>query len=139
MMNGSREAALILLNALKSSKGQTRDTLLSEALKMRDQRAAPLFGYLVRHLDRRQFPQLYMAAIEALGAFGGADAIDALKTVLHSGSWLTFFSTRGVRGAAAHGLARIGTPEALNVLRDATRTGGFFARSAARAELARTE
>jgi hypothetical protein len=139
MMNGSRDAAVILLNALKSSKGETRETLLSEAVKMRDQRAAPLFGYLVRHLDRRQFPQLYMTSVEALGAFGGADAIDALKTVLHTGSLMTFFSTRGVRGAAAHALAKIGTPEALDVLRDASRTGGFFVRSAARAELARTE
>jgi HEAT repeat protein len=59
--------------------------------------------------------------------------------VLHTGSWLTFFSTRGVRGAAAHALAKIGTPDALDVLRDASRTGGFFVRSAARAELARTE
>jgi hypothetical protein len=139
MMNGSRDAAVILLNALTASRGQARETLLSEVLKMRDQRAAPLFGYLVRHMDRRQFPQLYMTAVEALGAFGGADAIDALKTVLHTGSWLTFFSTRSVRGAAAHALARIGTPEALEVLRDASRTGGFLVRSAARAELARTE
>jgi HEAT repeat protein len=139
MMNGSRDAAVILLSALKSSKGKTRETLLSEALKMRDQRAAPLFGYLVRHLDRRQFPELYMTAVEALGTFGGSDAIEALKGVLHSGSLLTFFSTRGVRNAAAHALAKIGTPEALNVLRDATRTGGFFVRAAARAELGRTE
>ena len=139
MMNGSREAAVILLNALKSSKGQTRETLLSEAVKMRDPRAAPLFGYLVRHLDRGQFPELYLTSVEALGTCGGADAIDALKMALHSGSWLTFFSTRSVRGAAAHGLAKIGTPEALNVLREAARTGGFFVRSAARAELASTE
>jgi HEAT repeat protein len=106
---------------------------------VRDQRSAPLFGYLVRQMDRRQFPRLYLAAIEALGTFGGADAIDALKTALHSGTWWTFLANRGARGAAAHALARIGSPDALEVLRDATRTGGFGVRSAARAELARTE
>jgi hypothetical protein len=139
MMNGSKEAAAILLNALSSSKGQTRETLLSEVLKMRDQRAAPLFGYLVRQMDRRQFPQLYLTAIEALGTFGGADAVDALKGVLRTGPWWTPMSNRKYHGAAVHSLSRMGTTDAREALREASRTGGFGVRSAARAALARTE
>ena len=139
MMNGSRDAAAILLGALKNAKGPTRAALLKEVVGMREQRAAPLYAYLVRAMDRRQFPQLYLTAIEALGTFGGTDAIDALKTALHTGTWWTPLANRTIRGAAAHALARLGTPEALDVLRDATRTGGFGVRAAARAELARTE
>ncbi len=139
MMNGSTDAAAILLNALGALKGRARETLLGEVLKMRDQRAAPLFAHLVRHVDRRQFPQLYLASIEALGAFGGAGAVDALGTALQSGIWWNPIATRRYRTAAAHALRRVGTPEALNALREASKTGGLGVRAAARAELARTE
>ena len=105
---------------------------------MRDVRAAPLYGYLVRHLDRYAFPELYMSAIEALASFGGADALDALKTVLHTGSWLRPFASRRYRSVAAHALASIGSPDAIAVLRDASTNGGLGVRAAARAELART-
>ena len=135
MMNGSKDAAEILLSALGGARGKTRETLLAEVLKMRDQRAAPLFGYLVRQMDRRQFPQLYLTAIEALGQFGGADAIGALKSALHAGAWWAPLSNRRYRVAAAHALNRIGTPEALAVLRAASSTGGFGVRRAARTEL----
>ncbi len=138
VMNGSTEAAAILLNALGSSKGEARETLTSEVLKTRDQRAAPLFGYLVRHADPRQFPRLYLFAIEALGAIGGADAIDALKSALHAGTWWRPLSTRKYRGAAAHSLSRLGNA-GLDVLREASKSGGFGVRTAARTELARAE
>jgi hypothetical protein len=138
MMNGSREAAVILLNALGAAKGKTRETLLSEVLNMRDQRAAPLFGYVVRHVDRARFPQLFLAAIEALGTFGGADAVGALNGVLHAGRWWEPMTNRKYRVAAAQALRRIGSGPALDALREAARTGGFGVRSAARAELART-
>ena len=77
---------------------------------MRDQRAAPLYSYLVRQMDRGQFPQLYLTAIEALGAFGGADAIEALKVALHTRPLVDARSpTAKYGGAAAHALRRIGT------------------------------
>ena len=139
MMNGSKEAAAILLNALTNAKGRNKETLLSEVVKMRDQRAAPLFGYLVRQIDRGKFPQVYMTAIEALGQFGGSDAIGALKDALHAGTWWTPLSNRKYRGAAAHALNRIGTPEAIAVLRSASSNGGLGVRMAARAELGSRE
>jgi HEAT repeat protein len=137
MMNGSKEAAVILLNALMTSKGQMRETLLAEALRTRDPRAVPLFSYLVRQMDRRQFPKLYEAAIEALGTLGGPEAIEALKVALHKGDWWRPFSNRTYRVAAAHGLGKIGTAAALEVLREAAKSGPASVRSAARAELAR--
>jgi hypothetical protein len=136
MFNGTREAAVILLDALTGARGQARDTLLAEVLKMRDQRAAPLYGYLVRQMDRGRFPQLYLTAIEALGSFGGAEAVDALKTALHTGRWWTILANRKYGGAAAHALRRIGTDDALHALREASVRGAPGARAAARAELA---
>jgi HEAT repeat protein len=138
MMNGSRDAAVILLNALTAARGAPRERLLGEVLKMRDQRAAPLYGYLVRHMDRGAFPQLYLTSIEALGAFGGAEAIEALKAALHTGHWWTIFANRKFGGAAAHALRRIGTVGAMDALREASTSGAPGARGAAKAELAGT-
>ena len=136
MLNGSKEAAVILLTALTNAKGAARATLLSEVLKMRDQRAAPLYSYLVRQMDRGRFPQLYLTAIEALGAYGGVDAIEALKVALHTGHWWTIFANRKYGAAAAHALRRIGTVGAMDALREAAASGAPGARGAARAELA---
>ena len=136
MLNGSKEAAVILLNALTNAKGPARDTLLGEVLKMRDQRAAPLYSYLVRQMDRGRFPQLYLTAIEALGSYGGADAIEALTVALHTGHWWTIFANRkyrwrrGARAAENRYRRRHGRP-ARSVRQRRAR-----ARSAARAELA---
>jgi HEAT repeat protein len=138
MMNGSKEAGVILLAALKNAKGQARVTLLNETQKMREARAVPLYAHLVRHMDRQQFPDLYSTAIEALGSFGGGEGIEALKVVLHTGSWFRPFSSRRFRAEAAHALARIGSQDAIAVLRDASTNGGLGVRAAARAELART-
>jgi hypothetical protein len=138
MMSGSKEAGVILLNALKNAKGQTRETLLGEVMKIRDQRGAALYSYLARQMDRRQFPQLYALAIEALGTLGGAEAIEALKVVLHTGQWWTPLANRKYRGAAAQALGRIGTVGALDVLREASAHGPLGVRAAARAELSRT-
>ena len=47
---------------------------------MRDERAAPFFGYLVRHMDRRAVPAaLSRRRSKRSARFGGADAIEALK------------------------------------------------------------
>ncbi len=114
MLNGTKEAAVILLDALTASKGKPREWLLAEVLRLRDHRAAPLYSYLVRQVSREQFPQLYLTAIEALGLFGGADAIEALKVPMHTGDWWRHRESE-VRGATAHALSRIGTghPEAV--------------------------
>jgi hypothetical protein len=135
MLNGSKEAAAILLDALTTAKGPARERLLSEILKIRDQRAAPLYGYLVRQMDRATFPQLYLTAIESLGVSGGAEAVDALKVPLHTGSWWTIFANKKFGGAAAQALRRIGTSGAMDALREAAVSGAPGARGAARAEL----
>ena len=135
VMNGSEQASKILLQAVMSGAGRTRETLLNELTSTRDERAAPLICYLVRHLDRRKAQQLYSASIDALGTFGGADVIAALKFALYQGDWWSPFKTRRLRQAAAAALRKIGTAAALDVLRDASEHGARGVRAAARSQM----
>lgn len=138
VMNGSDAAAAILLGALQTATGRAREALISELASTRDGRAGPIFSYLLRRLDRRALQAPYLAVVEALGHIGGEDAVQALKLALHQGDWWAPMRTSRLRNAAAVSLRRIGTPAALDVLRDASSRGRpRGVRSAARAELAR--
>ena len=44
VMNGSDEAAAILLRAVTTASGRTRETLIAELMSMRDERAVPVFA-----------------------------------------------------------------------------------------------
>lgn len=137
ILNGTDAASQILLQALTTTTGRPRENLIAELAGMRDERAGPLFCYLVRHVDRKAFHTVYVGAIEALGSFGGPDAVEALKEALQHGDWLAPFRTRQTRVAAAQALRRIGTSPAVAALRDASTRGSLGVRRAARAELKR--
>jgi HEAT repeat protein len=137
VLNGTDAASQILLQALTSTTGRPRVTLIAELGSLRDERAAPLYCYLVRNLDRKAFPAVYVGAIEALGSFGGPDAVEALKFALHQGSWMAPLRTRRARAAAAQALRKIGTAAAIAALREASTQGPLGKRAAARAELKR--
>jgi len=134
-LHGSRAASAILLDAILTGKGRTRDTLLKEVLAMRDDRAAPLFAYVLRELEPGRIPELYDTAVEVLGHMRSDDSVDALAAALRKGQWWTPFANRRRRAAAAASLRRIGTPGALDALRDASARGASGVRSAARAVL----
>ena len=134
MLNGSDAASQILLEALTTTTGRPRETLVTELGSMKDERAGPLFCYLVRHIDRKRFPAVYVGAIDALGSFGGPDAVEALKVALQVGGWNPF-RTRRTRASAAQALRRIGTSAAVTALREASTRGPWGVRAAARAEL----
>ena len=136
VLNGTDEAGEILVNALHTLSGRARQTLVAELAGIRDRRASPLFCYLARHLQRGKHPQLYLAVVEALGAFADPVAVDTLKNALHGGEWWAPLRTRRARTAAAAALRRIGTPAALDVLRKASATGSRGTRAAARGQLA---
>lgn len=135
VLNGSDEASAILLRALTTSTGRARDTLIAELVGIRDERAAPLLCYLLRHVDRRALQQVYLGAIDALGVIGGPDAVDALKDAMYEGSFWTLFRTRRIRAGAAQALRKIGTPAAVEALREAASRGPRGVRGAARAAL----
>jgi hypothetical protein len=135
ILNGSDAAAQILLQALKTITGRPRETLIKEISTTRDERAAPLFCHLVRKVDRKRFPAIYFGAIDALGSFGGPDAVVALKEALYAGNWMAPLRTRRARATAAQALRKIGNAEAVEALRDASENGPRGVRSAARAQL----
>ena len=137
VLNGTEAAGQILLRALTTTSGRPRETLIAELGSMRDERAAPLYSYLVRKINRRAFPAVYVSAVEALGACGGPEAVGALKEALYSGEWRAPFRTRRTRAAAAQALRRIGNEAAIAALEDASTNGPRGARSAAKAELKR--
>jgi hypothetical protein len=139
LVNGSPEACSILLAALTADRGRMQKALTAEILRMREDRAAPFFAHVITHADRHKLPQLYLAAVEALGSVGGTEAIEALKRALHAGGWWPPFGNQKFRAAAAHSLRRIGSPPALDILRAASAGGASGVRAAARAELARLE
>ena len=136
VLNGSDEAAGILVDALGSVRGRARETLVAELSTIRDRRACPLFCHLVTHLDRAQHAAIYLAAVDALGAFDDPEALRALDGALHRGDWWAPLRTRRIRSAAAAALRRIGSPAAIEILRSAAARGGRGTRAAARAQLA---
>jgi HEAT repeat protein len=137
MHNGSEAAYDVLLRVLNELQPAQREPLVSEMTATRDPRSEPLFRYVLPRIDRKAFRPLFMAAIERLGANGGAEAVDALAYALHQNSWWPPFQDRAHQKAAAEALGRVGTPNALDALRRAAKIGPTGARRAARAELAR--
>ena len=137
ILNGTDAASQTLVQARTASTGRPRQTLITELGAMRDERAAPLFCYLVKHLDPKGFPVVYARAVEALGSFGGPDAVEALKSALEAGDWMSPLRTRRTRAAAAAALRKIGTAAAVSALRDVSRHGSRGARRIARTELKR--
>jgi hypothetical protein len=135
IMNGSEQASAILLRALTTATGRTRETLANELLSTKDERAAPLYCYLVTHMKRAAFPKIYSAAVEALATWKSPEAVQALKTVLHQGELWAPMRTRRLRAAAATSLRAIGTPAAVEALREMSDHGPRGARAAARAQL----
>ena len=125
-----------LLEAMGTVSGRPRETLIGEVGALRDDRAAPLFVHIVRTLNRRAFPALYLAAIQGLGGVGGPEAIDALAEALHRGEMFAPVRTRRERSAAAQALRRIRTPEAVDALRHASTRGSWGVRTVAKTELA---
>jgi HEAT repeat protein len=139
VLNGSQRAADILVRALAGRHSATRQALLSELTGIRDERAAALFGHLVRQINRRALPELYVAALEALAASKTHDSIEALTFALQQGDWWTPIRNRRFRAAAAESLRRIGTSAALEALRRASAQGPLGARLAARSQLSQME
>jgi HEAT repeat protein len=52
VMNGSDEASAMLLRAVTTASGRTRETLIAELMSIRDERVVPVFAYFLRHVDK---------------------------------------------------------------------------------------
>jgi HEAT repeat protein len=116
---------------------QSRDTLMKWLSAVRADQAAPFFGYILRRIDHTGAHRaIYLRSIEVLGALKDPVGISPLKEALYRGEWWAPRRTSTVRGAAAASLARIGTPDALDVLEEAMASGPRGVRSAVRSHLA---
>ena len=136
---GDERAYQLLAGVLAESSTRQRTTLLQQLTSQRDERAAPLCCYLLTHLDHRTRSDVYLAAIETLGAVGKEDAIAPLRDALYQGKWWAPFRTRALRAAAAQALRRTRLPAAQQVLRDASKQGSWGVRAAARGKRAQLE
>jgi HEAT repeats/PBS lyase HEAT-like repeat len=134
---GTDHAYRTLEQALASGTTRSREAIMQSISGLRDERAVPLFTYILGHVDHRgALGTIYLRAVESLGALKDPDSVAPLKDVLYRGEWWAPRRTAAFRAAAAAALARIGTPEALAVLELAAATGSRGVRSAARARVA---
>jgi HEAT repeat protein len=126
-----------LRQALTSSNTRTRDAIMQVLIATRDERAAPLFVYILEHCDHRgRLAAMYLAAVETLGKLGGGSStVDALRRVLYRGDWWAPVRTRRLRRAAAEALVECGSTEARDALERAAGDGPRRVRRLARAAL----
>jgi hypothetical protein len=133
---GTDAAYRILEQALTSGTIRSRDAIMQSIGMARDERAAPLFAYILHHVDHRgSLMPVYLRAIESLGALRDPAGIAPLRDALYKGEWWAPRRTSSLRHAAGAALARIGTPDAFAVLEEAASQGTRGIRSAARAQL----
>ncbi len=116
---GTEKAYRVLEEALATGTERSRDAIMLAISMQRDERATPLFAYIVRHIDHRRLTAIYLRAIESLGALRDPEGIAPLIEALGKGEWWAPRRTAALRAASAAALARIGTPEAFNALETA--------------------
>ena len=135
---GTDAAYRILEQALSGGTTQSRDAIMQSIGLVRDERATPLFAYILGHIDHRgALAPIYLRTIESLGALRDPGGIAPLRDALYKGEWWAPRRTGALRAAAASALARIGTTEAVAVLDEAVARGSRGVRSAARAQLSK--
>ena len=135
VMAGSEAAYALVAQVIASSAARVQGTLVRELTALRDERATPLFCYLVRHIDRRAQRSVFESALDALGLYGGPEAVEALEWAIQQGDWWAPMRTRASKRKAAAALRRIGAPDAIQALRTAAAEGSRSTRAAARAVL----
>jgi HEAT repeat protein len=90
-----------------------------------------MFTYLLAHVDHKgSLSGIYLGAIEGLGQAKDPAGVPSLKEALYRGEWWAPRRTSTLRGAAAAALARIGSPDAFEVLEEALTAGPRGVRSA---------
>jgi len=130
--------AYSVLHRLLLEADTPRESALRELLSLRDDKAVPLFSYvLTKGEPKGKLIGIHISMIEALGVMRPRpESIRALQQVLLRGRWWAPFRKRAQRQAAATSLRKLGTPEALAVLEAAAKVGGQAVRRIARAQVA---
>jgi HEAT repeat protein len=130
--------AFSILHRLLLEADTPRDSALRELLSLRDDKAVPLFSYvLTKGEPKGRLVAIHLSMLEALGTMRPRpESIRALQQVLSRGHWWAPFRTASQRQAAAASLRKLGTPEAVAVLEAAANNGPRAVRKIARAQIA---
>ena len=134
---GTSAAVAVLQRAL-ASDGATRDTIVQQLIALRDDKAIPVLCHVLANTSPSgTLAEAHLEITEVLGALKPhTESTRALKVALHRGTWWAPGRTAALRGAAAAALVRLGSPEALEVLEEASRTGSRGVRKIVRAKTA---
>lgn len=134
---GTNEAYKVLENALERGADRTKDAIMQSLGGFRDEKAAPLFVYILNHTDHRGANEgNYVATIESLGKVATDErSTAALKDILYRGEWWSWGRTARLRMAAARALRNMGTAGADRVLEEAATSGPGAVKKSARAAL----
>lgn len=132
---GTEQAYAVLQRALASGSA-VRDTIVQQLISLREDSAVPLLCHVLTETQPRgALAAAHLQIIDALGTLSPRDeSTQALRFVLYRDMWWAPFRTTALRAAAATALARIGSPDTLAVLEEATRTGSRRVRKIARAK-----
>jgi len=135
---GTPEAYAVVDRACAANDA-ARELIVRELIGLRDPRAVPsLAGVLKGTAPRGTMAALHESIIDALAGLGAhADSTAALRTALDRGDWWAPRRTSVLRKAAATALKRIGSPETMEALEEAVRSGSRGVRAAARLALGR--
>jgi hypothetical protein len=131
---GTVEGYAVLERALQ---GEGRDTILSQLIALRDDKAVPLLCHVLKHTaPRGKLINVHLAILDALGGLSPhPESTATLKSVLYHSTWWAPFRTAALRQAAATALRRVGGPEATAVLEEAAARGPRGVRKAAGAQV----
>ena len=132
------DAAFAILQRALASGSASRDTIIQQLIALRDDKAIPLLCHVLNHTQPRgELAAAHLQILEALGALSThAESTRTLRMALHRGDWWAPRRTSMLREAAAAALARIGSPETNEVLKEAARDGSRGVRRIARAKAA---
>jgi HEAT repeat protein len=134
---GSNEAYRLLEQALERGAARTRDAIMQALGAFRDEKAAPLFVYILNNTDYKGANEAnYLSTIESLGKVAVDDrSASCLKTILYRGEWWARARTARLRTAAARALRSMGTLAGDRVLEEAATSAPGGVRKIARAAL----
>jgi len=135
---GTNEAYQMLEQALKSGVERTRDAIMQALGAFRDEKAAPLFLYILSNTDYKGPNEgIYTQTIEGLGKVALDErSVSTLKEILYRGEWWARGRTARIRGTAARALRSMGTASADRALEEAAASGPGAVRKIAKAALA---
>lgn len=126
-----------LTQALTRGSDRSREAITTVLWSLPSEESAPLLAYLVTHADLGGSMWLvHERAVRRLGTVGGPVAVQALGEVMERGRFFAPVRTAALRRQAAEALARIGTSNAVALLKAAAADGPWGVRRAARAALA---